>query len=414
MGSTCVMDAENHGMTQGEKSFSNRIDYEPAKFKKRKKFVKALASIDDPEADAFYIAPLPPSLKEKSLLTPSLAAQIATNRFCYHLPYYRQEQMFLLHHGVHLPRNTMSQWIGDLAHDYLSGIYRAMHQNLLSSGYLQVDETPIDYLQPGSGKAQQGYLWTASLPDLKAGNQRHEGRSADCLKELLQNDTQCFFGIIQSDGYKAYETYSGDTGLTHIACWAHIRRKFYEAKGQRPKTTAWILRQIGKLYAIEAELRRMRAGPALREAVRISQSLPIYRRLGKALNTIQESQKILPKSSLGKAITYALGQWEKLEHCFLDGRVEIDNNLIENGIRPTKLGAKNWLFMGSASAGKTNAIWYSVVESCRRPKIDPWKYLVWIFTELPKLKVTATTFQDHTPEAYSNKLRNVMPAKQTA
>ena len=184
-----------------------------------------------------------------------------------------------------------------------------------------------------------------------------------------------------------------------------MRRRFFEAKDHKPKLTAWFLRQIQNLYRIEAELRAKRAGPAERERVRISQSLPIYRRLGKALWKIRTTRKALPQSNLGKAIDYALGQWPKLEACFMDGRLEIDNNLIENGIRPTKLGAKNWLFMGSEAAGQTNAIWYTLIESCRRRKVDPWKYLVWIFEELPKLKVTADTFANHSPRAYAQKLR---------
>ena len=155
---------------------------------------------------------------------------------------------------------------------------------------------------------------------------------------------------------------------------------------------------------IEAKLRKQRAGPAQRERTRCHQSRPIYQRLGKALRLIKISHKILPKSQLGRAIDYALGQWTKLEPCFRDGRIEIDNNLIENGIRPTKLGAKNWLFMGSERSGQTNAIWYTLIESCRRRQLDPWKYLVWIFEELPKTKVVATTFSDHTPEAYAKKL----------
>lgn len=167
-----------------------------------------------------------------------------------------------------------------------------------------------------------------------------------------------------------------------------MRRKFYEAKDHKPKITGWFLRQIQNLYHIESQLRQRRVGPAERERVRISQSLPIYRRLGKALLRIRTKRKILPQSNLGKAIDYAMGQWSKLERCFKDGRLEIDtgcgmSNQNPHGIRPTKLGAKNcrhsvmaardaaaspggcssiaarsgerWLFMGSESAGQTNA-----------------------------------------------------------
>jgi transposase len=396
---------------------TTRLDYQPAQLRKlvtrRPKFVKRLHAVED---EGFCIAPLPPCLKERSLLTPRLAAQIATSRFCEHQPYYRQEQHFLMRHGVHLPRNTLSQWMGDLAQDYLVGIYRAMHQDLLRENYLQVDETPIDYLAPGSGRAGQGYLWTLSRPDLHAEDGRgdifyqwHANRATRSLESLLSGSGQRFCGILQSDGYQAYETYAQASGgdIELIACWAHVRRKFFEASDHKPLLSGWILRQIHHLYRIERELRAMRAGPAERERVRQWQSLPIYRRLGKALWLIRTRRNVLPKSPLGKAIDYALGQWPKLERCLMDGSLEIDNNLIENGIRPTKLGAKNWLFMGSEAAGQTNAIWFTLIESCRRRKLDPWKYLVWIFEELPKVKVGKDTFASFTPKAYAQKVRTV-------
>lgn len=395
---------------------TTKLDYQPAQFKKiitrRPKYVKRLVSLDDPQANSIIIAPLPASLKERSLLTPRLAAEIATNRYCDHQPYYRQEQHFLMRHGVHLPRNTMSQWMADISQDYLSGIYRSIHEEMLRQTYLQADETPIDYLDPGGGKTKQGYLWTLSSPDQTSPDGRgdilyqwHASRAATCLESLLQTPEKTFRGKLQCDGYQAYDSYSKQReDLELIGCWAHVRRKFFEAKEQKPKLTGWFIRQIQTLYQIEAHLRERRAGPAERERIRQSQSLPIYQRLGKALWKIKTTRKILPQSNLGKAIDYTLGQWPKLEACFKDGRIEIDNNLIENGIRPTKLGAKNWLFMGSEAAGQSNAIWYTLIESCRRRRINPWKYLVWIFEELPKAKVSADTFARHTPKAYAKSL----------
>lgn len=386
---------------QISEEITTKLDYQSAQFKKlitrRPKFVKRLTRLNDEHADTIFIAPLPSSLKERSLLTARLAAEIATNRYCDHQPYYRQEQHFLMRHGVHLPRNTMSQWMADLSNDYLSGIYQTMHTEMLRETYLQADDPPIEYLDPGGGKTKQGYLWTLNRPDYKSADGRgdilyqwHPTRAATCLQHLLQTAQKNFCGILQCDGYQAYETYRNQSkDIELIACWAHVRRKFYEAKDHKPKLSAWFLRQIQHLYHIEAQLSQRRAGPAERDSVRIWQSLPIYRRLGKALLTIRTQRTILPQSPLGKAIDYTLGQWSKLERCFKDGRLEIDNNLIENGIRPTKLGAKNWLFMGSETAGQTNAIWYTLIESCRRRKIDPWKYLVWIFDELPCVKVTA-------------------------
>jgi hypothetical protein len=221
-----------------------------------------------------------------------------------------------------------------------------------------------------------------------------------------------FRGILQCDGYPAYETYRNQSeGIELIACWAHVRRKFYEAKDHQPKLTGWFLRQVQNLYTIEAQLRQQRAGPAQRERIRCHQSLPIYQRLGKALWKIKASRKVLPKSPLGKAIDYTLGQWPKLERCFRDGRLELDNNLIENGIRSTAVGKKNWLFMGSERAGQTNAIWFTLIESCRRRGLDPWAYLVWIFEELPAVKVKADTFAAYTPGAYASKLKQENHAK---
>jgi transposase len=146
-------------------------------------------------------------------------------------------------------------------------------------------------------------------------------------------------------------------------------RKFFEAQEQEPKLVAWILRQLGHLYRIERQLREAKAGPALREAMRASQSRTIHRRL-KALIDRLALRSILPKSKLGKAIHYAAKQWSKLEVYLGDGRIEIDNNLVENAIRPTKLGAKNWLFIGCGEAGQRAAILYTVVENCRRLGID--------------------------------------------
>lgn len=399
---------------------TTKLDYIPALFKKiitrRPKFVRRNKSLG--ETDHFYLAQLPPALKERSLLTSSLAAEIATNRYCDHQPYYRQEQHFLMRHRIHLPRNTMSQWMQDLASDYLSGVYDAMHQEMLAETYLQADETPIKYLLPGNGKTKQGYFWTLSKPDIKSDNGRgdifyqwHTGRKTACLQSLLQSAEQNFIGILQCDAYKAYNSYQNQRNqqsreIHLIGCWAHVRRKFFEAKEYKPKLTAWILKQINNLYQIEAELRKNKAGASEREAIRIWKSIPIYKRLGKALRILKMKRKVLPKSNLGMAIDYALGEWSKLELCFRDGRLEIDNNLIENGIRPTKLGAKNWLFMGSATAGKTNAIWYTLIESCRRRKLNPRDYLVWLFDELPSIKVKKDTFSQYTPKAYTEKLSN--------
>jgi transposase len=212
-------------------------------------------------------------------------------------------------------------------------------------------------------------------------------RAAVCLDNLIPVD---FSGTVQCDGYSAYRAFAnGRDGAIELAgCWAHVRRKFHEALEQSPKTAGWIMRQIQHLYRVEARLRESRdggSGPRLRAAVRAHESKPIVERLERALIRLRSSGRHLPQSLLGVAIDYALGQWQTLDVYLDDGRVEIDNNLVENAIRPPALGKKNWLFMGDADAGERGAIIYTVIESCRRRGLDPYAYLKDVLSRLPRM-----------------------------
>jgi len=174
-----------------------------------------------------------------------------------------------------------------------------------------------------------------------------------------------------------------------MGCHAHVRRKFFEAKEQSPKLTGWLLRQIGHLCRIEKELRESKSASVIREAVRASQSAPVHRRLKTVLENLSArkgSKAILPQSAPGKAIAYAPNQWSHLGTYPRHGRVEIDNNLCENAIRPTKLGARNRLFIGNETSGERTAILYTIIENCRREKIVPREYLEDVLTRLPDMK----------------------------
>ncbi len=255
--------------------------------------------------------------------------------------------------------------------------------------YRQFDETPVRYLEPGSGKARTGYLWTSNIPGGSAFYHWRTGRDAGGVAELFGPpglEPGLAACTIQCDGYEAYAAWARDKPHIMLAgCHAHMRRKFFEAADQKPKLVGWLLRQIALLYRIEDELRQARAGPALREAVRASRSRMIHRRLKAAIDRLA-LRAILPKSKLGEAIRYASNQWRKLEVCLGDGRIEIDNNLVENAIRPTKLGAKNWLFIGRHEAGQRAAVLYTIVENCRRLGIDTREYLEDVLTRLPGMK----------------------------
>ena len=366
-----------------------QLHFKPAEFIRiqlvRGKYVRK----DDPCAKPF-INPLPPSLQERCIATPGLIAEVIDNRFVCHLPYYRQQEMFA-RMGVNLHRKTLCDW-ALLASDWLSIIYREIQYEHWRALYRQIDETPIDYLQPGSGKARTGYLWVSNIPGGSVLYHWRDGRDGGAITELFGDSMpgdHCpdpLVRIIQCDGYSAYSAWAKNKSWVKLmGCHAHVRRKFFEASKQSPRLIGWILRQIGHLYHIETQLREAKAGPALRAATRAAHSRPIHRRLKKIIDRLALRRSILPQSLLGKAVSYALNQWQRLEVYLGDGRVEIDNNLVENSVRPTKLGAKNWLFIGAEAAGQKSAILYTIVENCRRLGINPKEYLEDVLTRLPAM-----------------------------
>jgi transposase len=383
---------------------SEQLDYEPARFLRRRLIRNKYVSRRDGDL-APVIAPLPPSLQERCTAAPGLLAAIITAKYCDHLPLYRQEAILSSRHGVTIPRQSMARWMG-LCAELLRPIYDLMRQEILSGGYVQVDETPIRYLSPGHGQTKLGYLWTTCRPRGDVFFRWEVSRGASCLKNVIAGD---FNGTIQCDAYGAYPSFVREHPhpITLAGCWAHARRKFHEAKDQAPTQVGLILRQIGHLYRVEAQLRRQKAGPRLREAVRSSQSRVIYERLGRLLTQLK-SRGILPRSSLGKAIDYALANFQLLGVYLRDGRVEIDNNQVENSIRPTAIGKKNWLFIGDALAGQNSAILYSLIASCRRRGINPFEYLKDVLTRLPH--ATNWTVAELTPENWLKNRRTLQLA----
>lgn len=375
---------------------SEQLDYEPGRFLKRRTVRRTYVHRTQPDS-APVTAPLPPCLQERGLAAPGLLAHVLVSKYCDHLPLYRQEQIFAQRHGVNLARQTLARWV-ELAADWLTPIYEQIRTDVLAGGYVQIDETPVEYLEPGYGKTKQGYLWTLCRPRKDVFYWWNTSRAAACLDGIIPAG---FKGTIQCDGYVAYPCFAeGRNGaITLAGCWAHVRRGFYESREQSPKVSGWFLRQIQNLYRIESTLRDKQAGPALREAVRAHQSRPIVERIGRALVRFKTIGRFLPKSLIGQAIDYALGQWSTLQLYLGDGRVEIDNNLVENAIRPTALGKKNWLFMGEADAGQRGAIVYTLIECCRRRGLDPYTYLRDVLTRLPQM--TNHQVPEVTPEAWA-------------
>ncbi len=383
---------------------SERLDYEPARFLRRRlvrrKYVSRQNSMNAP-----VIAGLPSMLQERSVPAAGLLAQIIVSKYCDHVPLYRQEQIYWTRHRVWLPRQNLSRWMG-LAADWLQPIYEAIRTGVRAGGYVQVDETPVHYLCPGHGKTKIGYFWTTSRPGGDVVYQWETSRAAVCLDNVLPVN---FKGTVQCDAYPAYARFArGKDHLQLAGCWAHLRRKIYEARDQDPRRAGWLLRQISHLYDIERELREHRAGPQLRVAVRAHRSRPLVKRFLRALSRWKLTRHFLPRSGLGLALDYALSNWQPLSVYLDDGRIEIDNNLVENAIRPTAIGKRNWLFIGEAEAGNRSAILYTIVECCRRRQIDPAAYLREILTRLPH--ATNWQIKDLTPEAWAQPLQHLRRA----
>jgi len=358
---------------------SRRLDYQPGKFfwqeTVRPKYVRADQRMLPP-----VIAPAAAQVADHSLAAPGLLAQILVGKYCDHLPFYRQEQIFRQRHGVFISRQQMVQWTGQSVR-LLSAISDFLKKQLRQSGYVQVDETPVRYQDPDlPGRCGQGYLWVASVPDGSVVFEWHASRAAGCLDSLLGPG---YRGNLQSDGHSAYPAFVKEKeDLKLFGCWAHARRGFFEAKEQAPQVAAWFLNQIGQMYGWERQLRLSRAGPALRQAHRRSESRMVVERLERALPLLRP--RYLPKSPMGQAIHYALNQWPTLVRFLDHGEVEIDNNRVENAIRPTAVGKKNWLFFGSEEAGQRSAVIYTLIENCKRHGVEPYTYLKDVLERLPR------------------------------
>jgi transposase len=356
---------------------SRRLDYQPGKFfwqeTVRPKYVRA-----DQRALPPVIAPAPAQVADHSLAAPGLLAQILVGKYCDHLPFYRQEQIFQQRHGVFISRQQMVQWMAQSVR-LLSAISDELKKQLRQSRYVQVDETPVRYQDPDlPGRCGQGYLWAASVPGQGVVYEWHASRAARCLDSLLGAG---YKGKLQSDGYSAYPAFVKNKAVELFGCWAHARRGFFEAQEQAPKVAGWFLNQIGQMYGWERQLRLSRAGPALRQAHRRAHSRMVVERCHRALHALRP--RYLPQSPMGQAISYALNQGPTLARFLDHGEVEIDNNIVENAIRPTAIGKKNWLFFGSEEAGQRSAVLYTLIENCRRHGVEPYTYLKDVLERLP-------------------------------
>jgi len=327
------------------------------------------------------IAPLPPRLIPQSRLGFGLATHILLSRFDDHLSFYRLEQQFRERHGIAIPRQQMVQWIEQIAL-WFRPIYDAMWRDILASGYLQVDETPVRVLDPDvEGKTARGYLWFYAVPRGDVVLDFDRSRALKVVQQRLQN----FTGTIQTDAYEVYQSLERkESRIERIGCLAHARRRFYAALQQNLPEAVWFISQIRVLYEIEHQAREL--GSAERYALRQQNAPAIWEAL--RARALQLQPAYLPKSTLGSALRYFLDEYDALRGYLRDGRYQIDNNLVENDIRPSAVGKRRWLFIGHPDAGWRSAVIYSIVVSCRRRGINPQDYITDVLRRLTTAKTS--------------------------
>ena len=306
---------------------------------------------------------------EKGVPGPGLLAHVIVSKYSDHLPLYRQERI-LAREGVAISRQTMCGWMARCA-ALLKPIYDAMVKAVLQSKAIQTDDTPVDVLDPGREGTRQGRIWIA------IGDRDHRYWVYDFAPDRSGDGPARFFkdykGYLQADAYSGYDALFKSGDIIEVGCWAHARRKFYEARTTDPQRSHRALAYIRRLYAVEADAKERKLDDDARRTLRQQLSLPILGELFAWLEGVRA--QVLPKSPMGEAIGYALNHKAALLRYTEHGFLEIDNNASERGEKTIALGRKNWLFFGSEGGGETAAILFSLTESCKNLGVDPWAYL---------------------------------------
>ena len=348
------------------------VDYIPGILLKRRYIRRKYARMDAPEGQSgVVVADLPERPIHKGIAESGLLAYLLVSKYVDHLPFYRQIEKFRREHDWNIQKSTLNDWFSACC-TLLDPLYKALKKQVLQTDYLQADESPIKVLDNTKPKAtHQGYMWVYRNPvnRLVLFDYR-KGRGTEGPLELLGE----FNGLLQCDGYKAYSSLIKKCPHIRLgSCLAHIRRKFFEAQSNHPKLAAHALGQIQALYALERTYREEGLSAEARAARRTAEARPLFEALRHWVT--EEFQRNLSTEAIGKALHYAHNELPQLEVYLSDGRVEIDNNLIENAIRPLALGRKNYLFSGSHDAAQRAAMLYSFFASCKTMELNPWEWL---------------------------------------
>lgn len=372
---------------------SQRLDVEPARYfvvvtKREKRACRCCAE------GGVTAAPLPVRIIDKSLVSDRVVIDVVVAKYSDHVPLYRQSAILERETGIEISRATLDGWVMRVG-ELLAPIVAVMGRELLAGSYIQADETPVGVqMHDGRGKNQQAWLWQYGRPGGGVVFDFRLGRGREGPKRFLGQ----FEGILQSDGYAAYEQVGGPK-MVHAACWAHSRRKFFEALKLHPddRIATRIVARIDELFAIDAQARTDHLDHAARHTLRLERAIPLLDTIRQQIEAARAHA--LPASVLGKAASYTLALWRKLT-CFLEySELELSTNLAENSMRPLVLGRKNWIHIGSQQAGPKVAAILSIVESCRRLKIPIRNYLAAVLPGLADLPINC--LKECTPSAWA-------------
>lgn len=334
------------------------------------------------EGDQLKVADLPTQVIAGGNAGASVLAYLLVSKFIDHLPFYRQVQIFK-REGIKIPESTITGWFRKSC-ELLEPLYAEMLSRIRDSDYLQADESPIPVLtshKPGS--THKGYQWVFHLPKSKiVVFQYHQSRGQSVPTEVLAD----FNGCLQTDGYAGYHEIGRRKGIVHIACMAHARRKFETAQENDPHRANHALVEFQKLYAIERYCKKNELLPDRIKALRQQDAQPVLEALRKWME--DQYTQVLPKSAIGKAIAYSLKLWPQLTAYTANGEWSIDNNAVENKIRPLALGRKNYLFAGSHQAAQQAAMMYSFFGTCKLNGIEPLQWLTKTLRKIPDHKIS--------------------------
>lgn len=366
--------ADISGCKKIGEEITEELEYEPGKLYVnryvRPKYAK-------PNNEGIITAPMIERPLPKAIAGAGLLAQIVIDKYVDHLPLYRQMERFK-REGVQIPYSTITDWVGGTC-GLITPLYDALKKLVLQSDYLHADESPIKVLDKDKkGTTHRGYFWVYhnSIARIVFFDY-HPGRGREGPQEILKD----FKGHLQTDGYPLYDFFKQKEGITVLHCMAHARRMFYDALENDTARADHALQQFGLLYDIERKAKQLLLDAAEIKEIRQKEALPVLQNFEKWM--IGEYIKVPPKSAIAKALQYSIGKWKELTVYTTDGKLNIDNNPVENSIRPVAIGRKNYLFAGSHEAAQRSAMLYSLMGTCKMHDVNPFIWLRNVLQKLP-------------------------------